>query len=344
MRDFTEEAQRITAGLNNAVRTDLRDKMLLDLSEASASNRDEILNIVDESCILAVKNAGFSEEDIIAAKDRKTIPAMTTLNASAVDIAAGLSAKYADLIRKTCDDMNRTYGGQIEKKLSQARDEISAVFERDKSRVDNPTAMSLINEFSIPDFPPSFSLDLTSGSFDGATIDEAFLKTASEDAHSKVTETKTRTDRRRVKREAEGIWENICAFFGTEYYELRDFEVPYEDTRDVYDVEKFRMIIVSALEKRVRKSVASVMREVNKAAEHDAEKIFADIMRQCQEISAQYMENFRNLSNDIQMTIDSRNRHRESLLNDIAALNGISEDFRPFFAMWDEVKTGREEE
>ena len=49
-------------------------------------------------------------------------------------------------------------------------------------------------------------------------------------------------------------------------------------------------------------------------------------MRQFQEVSGQYMENFR------------KSRHRESLLN------GISEDFRLFFAVWNYVKNGIEKE
>ena len=345
MRKFTRKAQQITSSVNIPAKMyHQRNEMLLELSRASESSRDEILGIVDESCSLAVNTAGITKEDLTNARDGKTTPAMKKVIASGLEIAAGLSARYADAIRKTSESVNIDYSRQVEEILSQVRKDVDAEFECVKSKVDNPTAMSLINEFRIPDFPPSLSLDITSRGFDGAVIEDSFLTMAADDAHSRVTEKKTRTERRKVRREAEGIWENICEFFGSEYYEYRDFQIPYEETREVYDVDKFRLILTSALEKRVRKSVASVMREVNKAAQHDAEEIFADIVRQCQEISGQYMENFRNLSNDIQMTIDSKSRHRESLLNDIAALNGISEDFRPFFAMWDYVKNGREED
>ena len=81
----------------------------------------------------------------------------------------------------------------------------------------------------------------------------------------------------------------------------------------------------------------NVIKEVNKAAEHDAEEIFSDISRQCEEINAQYMENFRTLSSDIQTAIDTTGKHRLSLLGDIDAIRKIGEDLSGFFSMWDEV-------
>ena len=347
MRDFTYEAQRKIDDVNLTADDRIKKSMLLELTRESASNRDEILGIVEESCSLAVKKAEISEDDLITAgdKDAPIPPAIRKLNTSMLEIAAELSARYADAIRKTSESVNIEHTKQVEQLLSDHRGKVNALFEDVKSQVDAPAALSLIDEFSIPDFPPSLSkLDMTPGSFGGAVIEDAFLKAAAEDSHSRVTEKKTKTESRRVKREARGFWENVCSFFGKEYYEYRDFPIPYDDTRDVYDVGRFKRIVAAALEKKVRNSVEAVMRRVNDAAERDAERIFSVIADQCEKIRGQYMANFESLSNDIQMTIDTKNQHRQSLLNDIAALNGIAEDFRPLFAMWDEVKNGRKEE
>ena len=107
--------------------------------------------------------------------------------------------------------------------------------------------------------------------------------------------------------------------------------MPYEEFHDVYDADRFRRTVAAILEKNVRRSVLNVIKEVNKAAEHDAEEIFSDISRQCEEINAQYMENFRTLSSD------TTGKHRLSLLGDIDAIRKIGEELSAFFSMWDEV-------
>ncbi|MBQ7216413.1 MAG: dynamin family protein [Synergistaceae bacterium] len=341
MGDFTRRVQEIIASLQKAADSGIRNTVLLELARASESNRDEILGLVEETCRLTIRNIHITEEDISSAKDGRITGSLRAINSAVKEAAADLSVRYTKAVIATSESVNSYHSREVEKLLRNAREKVLEEFARVKSRLNNDAALSLINEFRIPEFPPSLNkLDFTAGSFDASGIDEQFFMSAAESSHTRVSEIKYRKESRRERRSARGFWEKVKAFFGAEYYEYRDVQIPYEEFRDVYDADRFRRTIAAILEKNVRRSVVNVIKEVNRAAEHDAEEIFSDISRQCEEINAQYMENFRTLSNDIQTAIDTTGKHRLSLLGDIDALKKIADDLSAFFSMWDEVLGG----
>ncbi|MBR0034110.1 MAG: dynamin family protein, partial [Synergistaceae bacterium] len=208
MGDFTRRVQEIIASLQKAADSGIRNTVLLELARASESNRDEILGLVEETCRLTIRNIHITEEDISSAKDGRITGSLRAINSAVKEAAADLSVRYTKAVIATSESVNSYHSREVEKLLRNAREKVLEEFARVKSRLNNDAALSLINEFRIPEFPPSLNkLDFTAGSFDASGIDEQFFMSAAESSHTRVSEIKYRKESRRERRSARGFWE-----------------------------------------------------------------------------------------------------------------------------------------
>ena len=361
--------------------------VLLRIMKAIEDNKRQVMNDVDASCRRAVDSTTVTEDDVKHTISGKLTSGVKEIKKKIAEAVVMLAKRSSEVMESTAKKETERYSRDVESSMQKARKNILGEFEDVRIKVDNPSVMRVIDDFRLPDFPPTLrKMHFSGGTFEAKDNDTS-LQEAAKDSHRKETtyheettyttvkdskpvketkyktETITKTRTVTVQREARGFWENIRSFFGKKYYEEREeqyqeqIRVPYEEIRyveetrqvpttkqvkgerDVYDVARFKQIITSNFQKQMRDMVERELDKISEAVHEVVKDIYADISRQCVAINSGFEANVDNLIKDIDMTIDSKNKHMQALLNDIAVLDGIAENFSAFFNMWGEVLT-----
>ncbi|MBQ6774188.1 MAG: hypothetical protein IJP48_09030 [Synergistaceae bacterium] len=332
------------------------DSALLKIYKAARSSRHEVLGIIDGTCRDLVNNSKINEDDIKQAKNGVFSDNMKAINAKIAEAIAGMNRRSAQAVEAMTKRESERYSREVESEIQKARKKIASKTEEVREKVKNTTAQDIMQEFSIPDFPPSLNkMSFTAKVFD-ADVDDKFLREEAKRVHHIETHTEyktesvTKTRTRTRQRKSRGFWEGVASFFGKKYYEnyeekyQEQIQKPYTVSSDVYDAAGFKLSIISELQRRVRSVVEAAHDEIESEAENITRKIYADISRQCDEINTEYRGLFESFRSDINLASDETSQHKKSLETDIEILRRIDKNFEPFFTMWDEILNGTAKE
>ena len=332
------------------------DTALRHIDKSARSSRREVLGSIDGICRDVVNNSALNEDDIKQVRKGESPPHIITIHNNIAEAVFGLNRRTLQTVEAMTKSESDKYSRKVEAGIQKAREEISRKTEEVRKKVKNTATQDIMQEFSIPEFPPSLNkMSFTAKVFD-ANVDDEFLRSEAERLHRTETHTENRTEyetRTRTKtrqRGSRGFWEKVGSIFGKKYYE--DYQEEYKEaiqktytvSNEVYDVAGFKLSIINELQKRVR----SVVEVAHDAIEAEAEKIttiiYSDVSRQCDEINAEYRGLFDSFRNDINTALDETSQHKQSLENDIEILREIDKKFEVFFTMWKEILDGQAKE
>ena len=353
---LNRDVDKVIDGVRSLVSQESITSALREIDKSAKSSRREVSGIIEGICRDVVNNSSLNEDDIKQMRQGRYSPNMKTISENITEAVAGLNRRSAETVAAMTQAESGKYSRRVEAGIQEAREEISRKTEEVREKVRNTTAYEIMQEFSIPDFPPSLNKMSFTAKVFGAGVDDDFLRQEADRVHRTETYTKIKTEtvtKYRTKtrqRSSRGFWEGFCSFFGKKYYEdyqeqyQEEIQKPYTVSKEVYDVDGFRRSIIYELEKRVRRVVEAAHDEIESEAENITTAIYEDISRQCNEINAEYSSLFESFRNDISMASDETSRHKKSLENDIEILRRIDENFVPFFTMWDEILNGQAKE
>lgn len=353
---LNRDVDRVIDGVRSLVSQESIASALREIEKSAKSSRREVSGIIEGICRDVVNNSRLDEDDIEQMRLGRYSSNMKAIIKNITEAVAGLNRRSAETVAAMTQAESGKYSRRVEAGIQKAREEISRKTEEVREKVRNTTAHEIMQEFSIPDFPPSLNKMSFTAKIFGAGVDDEFLRREADRVHRTETHTEIKTETvtkyrtRTRERKSRGFWEGLCSFFGKKYYEdyqekyQEEIQKPYTVSKEVYDVDGFRRSILYELERRVRRVVESAHDEIESEAERITEEIYADISRQCEEINAEYSGLFESFRNDISMASDETSRHKKSLETDIELLRRIDDNFAPFFTMWDEILSGRAKE
>lgn len=293
-----------------------------DVGEEIKSNREDAKKTAAERCENILKNATLTKDDVILLAEKNTqSDNVEKIIADITQMVLGVNKRSAETLDKSKNGICEKQISKVENGIQRAQEKISQKTAEVKSKVTNSTAQGIMESFQVPEFPSG--LDHLMSEVQRIDIFLAgVLDIAAKDAEFDISWTET------VEREANGIWENICSFFGKTYYE--------QVTRHGkdYDVGKFKKALASKLVKENSDAVDKAHEKMEKAIQDEIREIFKNVKTQCDQIGDSYKKLYADFAQDIRLASDETSQHRDALERDIATFNGIKENLQPFFDMW----------
>lgn len=353
---LNHDVDRVIDGVRSLVSGESIDSALRQIYKAAKSSRREVSGTIEGICRDVVNSSSLNEDDIEQMRTGRYSSNMKVISQNIAEAVAGLNHRSAETIAAMTESESGKYSRRVEAGIQKAREEISRKTEEVREKVRNTAAYEIMQEFSIPDFPPGLNKMSFTAKVFGAGVDDEFLRAEADRVHRTQTRTEIKTETvtkyctKTRQRKSHGFWEGLKSFFGKKYYESyeeqyqEEIQKPYTVSEEVYDVDGFRRSIIHELEKRVRRVVEEAHDEIESEAENITAAIYQDIRRQCDEINAEYSGLFESFRNDIAAASDETSRHKKEIENDIEFLREVDRKFELFFAMWYEILTGKTKE
>lgn len=265
------------------------------------------------------------------------------------DMIYGLNAQSAENLSKaeksSCDDYFRI----VEKGTQEAQNKILQKISEVKASVQNTTEKNILSKFEFPQFPTDINRLVSKTEGFSVSVNENMDVLATEsgkiealEKYKKKIEEKKRMIRR--ERPPRTWWEKLQAkLFGTKFYEeveetyKEEIEVPYIEYREVYEVEKFKKILLSSVLSKISTVINEEHDIMEMSIKAEITSIFADVNKQCSDIRDGYRNIFVSFKQDIDAAGDATAEHKKALENDIKVLNDIHEKVQPFLKIWNEI-------
>ncbi|MBQ6972692.1 MAG: hypothetical protein IJP86_10115 [Synergistaceae bacterium] len=100
---------------------------------------------------------------------------MAAISANIAETVAGLNRRSAETVARMAETESLKYSRGVEAGIQKARTMISGKTDEIRAKVSNAAARELMQEFSIPDFPPSLNKMSFTAKVFGAEVDSEFL-------------------------------------------------------------------------------------------------------------------------------------------------------------------------
>lgn len=213
-----------------------------------------------------------------------------------------------------CEKLALRFGSTMEAIQEKIKDEVKRI---DQELEEEKDVQAMFRSFELPQFPVGVEFPTVEIEGIHAVFDPSQLR-----SHAQAV----REDYM-VERSADGIWENICSFFGKKYYR--------EEHK--YDDEDFkRRLQESAIE-----VAQDAMRVVFDKALQNQEKQMSDYIEQLHDQRIAYEGNydaiFEQYMNMVQLLLDDTEAHKEAVQQDIATFTEMNRVTQPFFTLFGDI-------
>ena len=193
---------------------------------------------------------------------------------------------------------------QLEKALNAATKEITEKV----SDINKTLKKAGVPTITLPTFPISISLSVSSVNISGKISTDSLNSFARNAIHE-------------VKRE--GFFGSILDFFHTKT-EVRQNE--------------FKDAVARALKQKGREKINLVFTEISNQVRKEIDKIFDKFIKGCDETGETYQKIFKNTLYDINVVLDDTGKKKAELDRNIAVLQNLDKNFKPFFDIWGEIR------
>lgn len=311
-----------------------------DVTEEAHSIKNRAVRSAKERGKVIIETTSLTDDDVSEMEHGRKTQNINSLIWKLDELIRNMNRDSEQQLVKLIAVEGSKFSRNVEVAIQNAQQKIIAETERVKDSVaSNTAAGDMMHAFALPEFPVSLSnLASTFGGLNSSVTASELSRTAKNSTRIDKEE-RVRTEIQ--EREADGIWESFCSWFGAKYYE--NVDVIY--TVDVVkaDAASFKSNLQELLRDRLIDAIESAHDAMETDVKEKITEIYADVQAQCREIGKNYQEIFNKFREDIETARDETGAHRKAIEHDIGILVDIEKNIQPFFELWQTILHGGEE-